>query len=502
MENSKNWRKREVWTADKRATGVTTLAFLSLMFFSCTPHIRVGVVGMTAAGSAQADSAAAMRDSLQRVSESIDFGTAFDTTITADSVAEQTTDTAPTPEPEPAVRPVLFPPFSVSSKKVRVALMRDVGRAVLYSAATVTLQNGHSRQRFNLRGRVLVESKTGDRTVTVSTAAEKFRIALPCTLKSGNGYNFFEIGDAAYRGDIIIVASRNAKFIVINYLDVEEYLRGVLPIEMGKRPAEEIEALKAQAVAARTYTYRRIAERSGEPYDCVSTVADQVYGGSSVEYREADIAVRATADLVMTSGGSVVNAYYHSTCGGMTADVHEAWGKPKCPYLQPVSDINPQTGVPYCISSAWFAWEERWNTKRFSTIVTRSLQKLFPSKRFSAPVNRLAVEERFSCGRVKRLCIEGNGWKHDCGADRTRFIMRRDVAGEPILRSSNFEILSGVDRQTVVIRGKGYGHGVGMCQMGAIGRARAGQNFVTILTSYYKGVVISTATAQPGGIVR
>lgn len=483
-----------MWTADKGAAGVTALALLSLMLFSCTPQIRTQGDNMSTSQSAQADSAAAMRDSLQRVSETIDFGTAFDTLPALDSVAEQPIDTVPAPEPAQTLRPVLFPPFSVPAKKVRVALMRDVVRVVLYSAGTVTLKNGRSRERINLRGRVLVESKTTDRAVTVSASGEKFRVALPCTLKSDNAYNFFEIGDAAYRGDIIIVAAKSAKFILVNYLDVEEYLRGVLPLEMGRRPAEEIEALKAQAVAARTYTYRRIAERSGEPYDCVSTVADQVYGGSSVEYREADIAVRATADLVMTWRDSVATAYYHSTCGGMTADVHEAWGKPKCPYLQPVSDINPQTGVPYCISSAWFAWEERWSAKRFSTIVTRSLQKLFPPKRFSAPVTRIAVEERFSCGRVRRLRIEGHGWKHDCGADRTRFIMRRDVAGEPILRSSNFEILSGAERQTVVIRGKGYGHGVGMCQMGAIGRARAGQNFVTILTSYYKGVVISTAT--------
>jgi stage II sporulation protein D len=422
----------------------------------------------------------------------IDFADAFDTAATGGpSTAGTRRQSAPSVE-NISVDSLRFAPFFVPTKKVRIALMQNVGRSVVYSVGTVTLRHRQLRQPARFRGRVLFEMETGGRTITVTAGNAVHEVAPPCTLLSDNAYNYLEIGDTTYRGALIIVPGEAGKFTVVNYLDIEDYLRGVVPLELGIRSREEIEALKAQAVAARTYTYRQLIDRCAEPFDMVATMADQVYGGVAAEYRESDLAIKSTADLIMTAGDSVIFAYYHSTCGGMTADVNEAWGKPSRSYLRSIKDCDG-SGKAWCRVSAYFTWEERWPWKQFSAIVLQSLQKLDPQTRFKGVVTGISVERRFACGRVRRATITGSGWSYDCGADQLRYILRRGIAGNPILRSSNFSVTS-KDRNIVTLSGKGYGHGVGMCQMGAVGRAQAGQNFVTILKSYYTGVSIVRAT--------
>jgi stage II sporulation protein D len=204
------------------------------------------------------------------------------------------------------------------------------------------------------------------------------------------------------------------------------------------------------------------------------------------------VAIAATENLIMVSGDSVIQAYYHSTCGGATADVHEAWGKPAQPYLRSIADLDP-SGKAWCRASSYFTWEESWPWKQFSTIVLQSLRAMFPESQFPGVVNSLTIDERYSCGRIRRAAITGSGWAHECGGDRIRFILRRGTSGNPILRSSNFTVAP-TDRNTIALNGRGYGHGVGMCQMGAVGRAQAGQNFVTILKSYYTGATVAVAT--------
>jgi stage II sporulation protein D len=341
---------------------------------------------------------------------------------------------------------------------------------------------------------LIFEMKAGSRGLTVTSGKTTFAAALPCTLLSDNQYGFIELGDTAYRGSLVFFAGRPGTINVVNHLGIEEYLRGVVPLEMGNRTREEIEALKAQAVAARTYTCRRIAECTQEPYDLVPTVADQVYGGASAENREADLAVASTANLIMVSGDTLVMAYYHSTCGGITADVNEAWGKPARTYLSSIVDVD-DAGRPWCRASSYFTWDESWSRRQFSAIVLEALRKTFPQRQFTGTVDNLTIDERYKCGRIRRATVSGNGWEQQVGSDQIRFVLRRGVAGSPILRSSNFTLITS-DRNVVSISGKGYGHGVGMCQMGAIGRAQAGQNFVTILKSYYTGVSIARATVE------
>jgi len=140
------------------------------------------------------------------------------------------------------------------------------------------------------------------------------------------------VGDRSVRGEIVLLPAPLA-VEVVNALNLEEYLRGVVPMEMGPRVFGELEALKAQAVAARTYTVRHLSRGGGDRHDICDTQACQVYGGASAEHPLSDQAVRATAGLIATFAGTPIDAMYHSTCGGHTEAAAEQFPARAAPYL-------------------------------------------------------------------------------------------------------------------------------------------------------------------------
>ena len=263
----------------------------------------------------------------------------------------------------------------------------------------------------------------------------------------------------------VSLSEQKGTFSVINHIDVEQYLRGVVPLEIGKRPESLIEALKAQAVAARTYTYKRMLERKNAPFDMTATVQDQVYGGADPEYRESDLAIKMTEDLIMVYKDSLINAYYHSTCGGKTANIEDVWEKPYCSYLRSVSDLN-SSGQPYCQISPRFHWQEKWTSAIFFDQIRNNLSKAFPEKVRQGSIKEISVKESFSCGRVKRCVFSGNNWTVDMGGDRLRFIISRDTPDKSILRSANFKIVSGFQRSAD--KWNRIWPWRGMCQMGPL----------------------------------
>ena len=140
------------------------------------------------------------------------------------------------------------------------------------------------------------------------------------------------VGDRSLRGELVLFPAPLG-VEVVNVLHVEEYLRGVVPMEMGPRVFAELEALKAQAVAARTYTVAHLSRGGGDRYDICDTQACQVYGGASAEHPLSDQAVRATAGLIATFAGAPIDAMYHSTCGGHTEAAAEQFPARAAPYL-------------------------------------------------------------------------------------------------------------------------------------------------------------------------
>ena len=150
---------------------------------------------------------------------------------------------------------------------------------------------------------------------------------------------FVEWNGKRYRGELVFSAT-DSGLLVVNRLPMDDYLRGVVPLEIGNRTSAEMAAVQAQAVAARTYAYKHLTDT--RPFDMYATVQDQVYGGVDAEKPLSDTAITTTSDVVVLYNGQPITTPYHSTCGGSTAGVSEVWyDQPDQPYLRPVSDRIP-----------------------------------------------------------------------------------------------------------------------------------------------------------------
>ena len=384
--------------------------------------------------------------------------------------------------------------YTLQMRPIRVMLRRNVKEAVVSSSSSVEIlarTNGaavvfHNRIHFEASG-------PGSVTVT-SEGSSKRSLNLPCTLVVDDPLYQIKLGDNSYRGALVIISENEKAISFVNVLDVEDYLRGVVPKEIGVLREPDIEAVKVQAVAARTYAYKRMAANQRNTFDLVSTVADQVYAGANVEYAVSDMAIAQTKDIIMVYGNEIAGAFYHSTCGGKTANIEDVWGGAARPYLRSVSDTD-SSGNIYCRDSRAFTWEESWNGAQLGKILTRFSADNNISAPFKGTLRTVEVKERFACGRVKSCSIVSSSGAFMTGGDRVRFLFRRDASANQILRSSNFEV-ENAGGSRVIIRGRGYGHGIGMCQTGAIARARAGQDYRQILEAYYSGVALRTVTAQ------
>ncbi len=284
-----------------------------------------------------------------------------------------------------------------------------------------------------------------------------------------------------YRGDIDLVPEGNG-VAVINRVDLEEYLRGVLPGEIGSRDPRDRAALQAQAVAARSYAAARMGERR-PVYDVSATVSDQVYGGQSVERPATDDAVRDTRGLVLTWGDRIITAPYHAHGGDVTAAPSEVWKRAAEPYLQPVNDRTAGGGC-FCDVSGNRGWERRFTFAELESLLLRHGREAGVAD--AGAVRAVRVASRGPSGRVTTLEIETGTGRAILRGNDIRSVLRRDGA---ILPSTSFQLE--VTGTVVVVRGVGNGHGVGMSQWGAIGRARAGQDARTILAAYYPGTRLS-----------
>jgi len=290
-----------------------------------------------------------------------------------------------------------------------------------------------------------------------------------------------QVGVRRYRGRLIL-SRRSDTLEVINVLDIEDYLKGVLAGELPER--FHIEAYKAQAVAARTYAlYQKFTVGRRRHYDVTATQASQVYIGVAGETPKARAAVEQTYGRILTwsspQGEKIFCAYYHSTCGGVTQSVAN---------LLPVRAIPPLAGgvrCGACSHSRYFRWGPVSVSKQAVTDTLRRRWDLF---------NRLGRIEHIVPikttpeGRLVWLrLIDDRGV-----AVRMRAEQFRLAVGSTVMRSTWCRILERPD-EFVFTDGRGFGHGVGMCQYGADGLARSGWDWRRILLHYYPGCHITKA---------
>lgn len=295
-----------------------------------------------------------------------------------------------------------------------------------------------------------------------------------------------------YYGVLIIGLGQDTPLTIINRLDLDTYLDGVLTPELGERTDDEFEAVKAQAVASRTYALAHLGQYPNAPYDLKADVGDQIYVGASQQRDWVDRAVDATRGEVITYNGHMIDAYYHSTCGGATDAIEDIWPKSPRPYLVAVDDDTT------CKWSKYWEWTETFD----STTLYNNLrahwkrQSRRPLSEFQV-IDDIILSDTTPGGRNCHMTIVTPGGRWTITDDEIRWALGRPSRGEGILPSSRFtlELRRAADGRVIGAEatGSGYGHGVGLCQCGMIGRARAGEVYTDILKHYYKGADIVRA---------
>lgn len=390
------------------------------------------------------------------------------------------------------------PPRTEGARDVRVALATAAQGAALSGTGAFRV--------YDARNTVLVRARGPD-VWTVQRRGRQLRATRQgtstswsdgvLTLRPDRDDEPVMFGSQHYRGAIRVIAS-DSGIVIVNVLPVEWYLRGVVPLEIGPRTPAEAAAVEAQAIAARSYVVVRLAADAGAArnanYDVLSSVADQVYGGADAERPFSNLAVARTLGLVIKYNGRVVNAPYHSTCGGETAEADEVWRSGNEPYLQRVSDRIPGTSDRYyCDGSPRFSWTRTFSVEELDAAVRAYLANYTTVPRGGpGRVRGVTVESRTPSGRVGRLLIATERGNFALRGNDIRYVLR--TPGGEILNSTYFSVQpesrseGGLAR--ILVKGNGYGHGIGMCQWGAIGRARAGQSARFILATYYPGTTV------------
>jgi stage II sporulation protein D len=325
--------------------------------------------------------------------------------------------------------------------------------------------------------------------VVLQVAGARIAGATSITLEQQDGATV-RVAGKEYRGRLILTATSTG-LLAVNALDLEDYIAGVINAEMGRRAPGEEAALEAQAIVSRTFAYRVLGRWRTMGFDLVNTIADQAYGGQGTETEAGRAAVESTRGVIVTFNGQPIEAFFHSTCGGRTTPGQEAFANAGLPYLVSVSDDSP-SGESWCAISPRYRWREEWTGEALRATLRATLPPLgVPAERVGQ-VRDVVVTERGTSGRATAIRILLSESSVPVTGQAIRSALRPE--GATLLRSTGFQIeatKSGGRLTRLVIEGKGNGHGVGMCQWGAVGRARAGYSAEQILAAYYPGTVLS-----------
>ncbi|MEP7227563.1 MAG: SpoIID/LytB domain-containing protein [Gemmatimonadales bacterium] len=389
----------------------------------------------------------------------------------------------------PARRPTGVPSPASQEVEVRIGLSVGAGSATVGGGGAVAVNEpdgsriaiipGGERWLVTVAGQSLVLTSPGG---WVSPQLEAL------TLAAIDPRAPLWVNGKAYRGLGEVLRDRSG-LTVVNRLGMESYLLGVVSAEMGRRNPVEQAALRAQAVVSRTYALKHLRRWRTEGFDLYGTVADQAYGGVAAETAEGRAAVSETRGRVLTYDGALIEAFYFSTCGGRTAEGYEVFRGAVRPYLRSVSDLN-ESGTAYCSISPRYRWREEWSGEALRATLQRNL---YPASGAAivpmGAVTDVRVTQRSASGRVEQLSIALGGTEVRVdGHARIRQVLR--TANGQLLRSTAFSLIAtgaGQKVTNLVVDGAGAGHGVGLCQWGAVGRARAGQGYQQILAAYFPG---------------
>jgi len=304
-------------------------------------------------------------------------------------------------------------------------------------------------------------------------AAEGYFFALlrprPTTMKAADEA---KLDARRYAGSIKIFVAGN-ELCVVNITPVDDYLAGVLAAEM---PHTDLAALQAQAVVSGTYLVKNDRRHQQAGYQFCDLTHCQTYKGNDGVTAKIKRAVAETRDEILTFDHQPIAAYYSSTCGGFTGDDAGVWAKTADqPYLQSLADAVNQ--LDFCRNSPHY----RWRVK----ISADSLHQIW-QRRLGAPINAIIISKKGSDGRVRELALMGHSLHLITGEDFRAVTCR--VLGWNTLKSTAFDLR--IAKNIYIFTGRGLGHGLGLCQYGAMEMARRGYSYREILRHYFPGTEI------------
>jgi stage II sporulation protein D len=385
--------------------------------------------------------------------------------------------------------------------RIRVCLSENQNALSFRVLSEFSLRAG-SRNIYNPKKgnlvRVESDGSTAFRLFVENTNVGMFSSALFTVEEEGGAVFVFQ--GVAFRGTMRCIVS-NGKIYLVNELDIETYLKGVVPNEIGKKKESDLEAIKAQVVTARTYSLLPVNKKSRTGFDVYADTRDQVYTGSKDETAEISLAVDETRGTVLVNSGRLIDCFYHAACGGKTESIDRVWNasSPQS-YLTLVDDSDGR--APFCSAFPDFEWAEEWSGEELEQIIRQNLAATNSSDASRLPsrdavLKDIQITGRLPSGRVGILKVvfeqRGQTLEYVAKGDRTRYLLRRPK-GQGILRSSLFQIEIKRDAANNIVsvkaKGKGNGHGIGLCQWGAIGMAREGYKVGEILEHYFRGTSV------------
>lgn len=352
-----------------------------------------------------------------------------------------------------------------SAGTVQVAIARQAGSAKLTPEGTVQIsQPGSKPVLLEWKGELTLRPREGGLRLA------DMRLKTETRLIPASGARI-KVGPHFYRGALILRLDPGQTLTIVEEADVEQYLEGILPHEMN--PDWPLEALKAQAVVARTFTYANLGKFRKDGFDLTADTRSQVYKGMTGVNENVRAAVRQTRGEVLGWKGKLLSVYYHACCGGATTDAGAAWGGTR-------EIPRPLRGVrdPWCAASphmkwtAYFAWAD----------LTAAISE---RRMLTGPLKSLRIGARDAAGYVRTFLARSGRESVVVNAAQLRGALG---AGE--LRSVRIR-RARMLRKGVEFTGGGSGHGVGLCQWGTRLQAEKGRDYAKILSFYFPGSDLS-----------
>ncbi len=278
-------------------------------------------------------------------------------------------------------------------------------------------------------------------------------------------------GKRTYRDTVVIRRTRGDRIELINHIPVDDYLKGVIPFEAN--PLWTLEALKVQAVASRTFAVFKMIEQADQPYDVSSGIFSQVYAGKKIENPKTNQAVEDTRGEILVYKNKIFPGYFHSTCGGRTTGADLVWR---------VKPLDPLRGVEckFCAKSPHYRWE---------AVFTASEIKEKTAQKGGIPVQEvkgIKLGKIDAAGRAHEVLIQSTWMERSVDADAFRVWM-----GPEKMKSNLITGVAAMEGNRFRFKGRGWGHGVGVCQYGMKYLGELGYGYREILGYYYPGALLT-----------